>query len=240
MDTKRRTAVMGGSRPVWAITLLSMVMMYSPVPASADDRMEADHLVERARMAFNTMVTDSNMEALVDILKKGRGVFICPELLTGAFIIGASGGSGVFLVRGDKKGPWNGPAFYTIGEASIGLQIGGQAAEVILVMMTDRGVTSLLSTSAKLGVGASVAAGPVGIGASAATANLSADIISFSRAKGLYGGVSLSGAVVAVREGWNDAYYGKKVNPTGILIKHDVYNPQASGLISSVEKIAGK
>jgi lipid-binding SYLF domain-containing protein len=106
--------------------------------------------------------------------------------------------------------------------------------------MTDRGVTSLLSTSAKLGVGASVAAGPVGIGASAATANLSADIISFSRAKGLYGGVSLSGAVVAVREGWNDAYYGKKVNPTGILIKHDVYNPQASGLISSVEKIAGK
>jgi lipid-binding SYLF domain-containing protein len=240
MNTKRGTLAMGAPRLFWGIILLSVIMTYPPLPASADDRMEADHLVDKSRMAFNSMVADPNMEALIDILKKGKGVFICPELLTGAFIIGASGGSGVFLVRGDKKGAWNGPAFYTIGEASIGLQIGGQAAEVILVMMTDRGVTSLLSTSAKLGVGASVAAGPVGIGASAATANLSADIVSFSRAKGLYGGVSLSGAVVAVREGWNDAYYGKKVTPTGILIKRDVYNPGASGLIDSIAKIAGK
>jgi lipid-binding SYLF domain-containing protein len=237
MNVKKRLLE---AQAFWAIFLLAMAVIASPVPASADDKMEADQLVEKARLAFNNMVADPNMEALVGLMKKGKGVFICPELLTGAFIIGASGGSGVFLVRGEKKGAWNGPAFYTIGEASIGLQIGGQAAEVILVMMTDRGVASLLSTSAKLGVGASVAAGPVGIGASAATANLSADIISFSRAKGLYGGVSVSGAVVAVRGGWNDAYYGKKVDPTDILIRHTVYNPQAAGLINSVNKIQAK
>jgi lipid-binding SYLF domain-containing protein len=110
----------------------------------------------------------------------------------------------------------------------------------VLVAMTERGVTALLSTSAKLGGDAGVAVGPIGIGASAATANLSADIISFSRAKGLYGGISLDGAVVAVRESLNGAYYGKKVNPTDILIRHEVTNPQAARLIQAVEKIAGK
>jgi lipid-binding SYLF domain-containing protein len=166
-------------------------------------------------------------------------VFIAPSLLKGAFIFGASGGSGVFLARG-KGAQWSGPAFYTLGGASFGLQIGGQSSEVVLVAMTERGVTALLSTSAKLGGDAGVAVGPIGIGASAATANLSADIISFSRAKGLYGGLSLDGAVVAVRESLNDAYYGKKVNPTGILIRHEVTNPQATKLIQAVEKIAGK
>jgi lipid-binding SYLF domain-containing protein len=240
MKTRKPLTPTGRTQLVLAIILLSAAMMSSPVPASADDKMEADHLVEKARMAFNTMVADPNMEALVNLLKKARGVYICPDLLKGAFIVGASGGNGVFLVRSDEKGPWGGPAFYTIGEASIGLQIGGEASEVILVMMTERGVTALLSTSAKLGVNASVAAGPVGIGASAETANLSADIISFSHSKGLYGGVSLSGAIVAVREGLNGAYYGKKVTPADILIKREVTNPQAVGLINAVEKTAGK
>jgi len=219
--------------------VLSIVMTSFPVPTSAaDDKMQAEQLVEKARMAFDSMVADPNLEALVDLLKRGRGVFICPALLKGAFIVGASGGSGVFLARGEKT--WYGPAFYTIGGASFGLQIGGQSSEVVLVAMTDRGVMSLLSTSAKLGADAGIAVGPVGIGAAAATANLSADIISFSRAKGLYGGVSLDGAVIAVRDSLNDAYYAKRVKPTDILIRHDVTNPQAAGLIQGVEKIAGK
>ncbi len=200
--------------------------------------MEADQLVEKARIAFDSMVADPNMDALLSLLKKAKGVFICPELLKGAFVVGASGGSGVFLVRGEKT--WYGPAFYTIGGASFGLQIGGQASEVVLAVMTDRGVTSLLATSAKLGVDAGIAVGPVGVGASAASANLSADIISFSKAKGLYGGVSLDGAVVAVRDSLNDAYYGKRVSPTDIFIKHEAKNPQASGLIQAVEKTAGR
>jgi lipid-binding SYLF domain-containing protein len=224
---------------VVATVLLFFAVLSFPIPASpADDRMEAGQLVEKARMAFGSMVADPNLEALVDLLKKTRGVFIYPALLKGAFVVGVSGGSGVFLARGEKT--WYGPAFYTIGGASFGLQIGGQSSEVVLVAMTERGITALLSTSAKLGADAGVAVGPIGIGASAATANLSADMISFSRAKGLYGGLSLNGAVVAVRDSLNDAYYGRKVSPTDILIRHEVANPQAKRLIQAIEKIAGK
>jgi lipid-binding SYLF domain-containing protein len=239
MRTEKRLARIGSSRLVLAMVLLSIAMVSFPVRASAaDDRMEADQLVEKAQMAFDSLIADRNMEALIDLLKKARGVFICPELLKGAFIVGASGGSGVFLTRGERT--WYGPAFYTIGGASFGLQIGGQSSEVALVVMTERGVTSLLSTSAKLGADAGIAVGPVGIGTSAATANLSADIISFSRAKGLYGGVSLDGAVVAVRDGLNEAYYGRRVSPTDIFIRHEVTNPQAARLVQAVEKIAGR
>ncbi len=239
MTRDKQLAKVGCAGVFLAIILLSMAMASYPTSASAaDEKMEADQLVERARMTFDNMVADSNLEAIVDLLKKARGVFICPALLKGAFVVGVSGGSGVFLARGEKT--WYGPAFYTIGGASFGLQIGGQSSEVALVAMTERGVAALLSTSAKLGADAGVAVGPIGIGTAAATANLSADLISFSRAKGLYGGVSLDGAVVAVRDRLNDAYYGKKVSPPDILIRHDVKNSQADGLIEAVEKTAGK
>ena len=239
MNAEKRLGRVKSVGLVLLAIVLSIVMTSFPVPASAaDDKMQANQLVEKARMAFDSMVADPNLEALVDLLKRARGVFICPALLKGAFIVGVSGGSGVFLARGEKT--WYGPAFYTIGGASFGLQIGGQSSEVVLVAMTDRGVMSLLSTSAKLGADAGIAVGPVGIGAAAATANLSVDIISFSRAKGLYGGVSLDGAVIAVRDSVNDAYYDKRVKPMDILIRHDVTNPQAAGLIQGVEKIAEK
>jgi lipid-binding SYLF domain-containing protein len=208
------------------------------VPASADDNQDATQLVEKARLTVESFISDENMGAFRDLVKRAQGVFISPQLLKGAFIIGASGGSGVFLVRDKKTGQWTGPAFYTIGGASFGLQIGGEASEVILLAMTHRGVTSFLGNIIKLGADAGVAAGPVGIGVSAATANLSADILSFSRSKGLYGGVSLDGAVVGVRGSLNEAYYGKKVSPSDILILHGVTNPQASGLIKAVAKSA--
>jgi lipid-binding SYLF domain-containing protein len=195
--------------------------------------------VEKARLALESFTNNSTMGAFRDLIKKAEGVFIAPQVLKGAFVVGASGGNGVLLVRDKKTGQWSEPAFYTIGEASFGLQAGGEASEMILLLMTQRGINSLLASSLKLGVDAGVAAGPFGIGASAATANLSADVLSFSRSKGLYGGVSLDGAVVAVREGLNEAYYGKKVVPTDILVLHAVKNPQADRLIEVVSKLAG-
>jgi SH3 domain-containing YSC84-like protein 1 len=239
MKTEKKFAVRPRRWLILVAILLFTAMVSLPIPgSSADSRMEVNQLVEKARMTLDNMVADPNLDAMVYLLKKARGVFICPALLKGAFVVGVSGGSGVFLTRGEKT--WYGPAFYTIGGASFGLQIGGQSSEVVLVAMTERGVMSLLSTSAKLGADVGVAVGPIGIGAAAATANLSADIISFSRAKGLYGGLSLDGAVVAVRDSLNEAYYGRTVSPSDILIRHDVRNPQAEGLIQTVEKIAGK
>lgn len=217
--------------------LLSAAMVIPlAVPAAADDKEQATQLVEKAKFTLENMMNDDKMDPFRDLLKKAKGVFIAPQLLKGAFIVGASGGSGVFLTRDEKTGEWIGPAFYTIGGASFGLQIGGEASEVILLAMTDRGVTSMLSSSFKLGADVGIAAGPVGMGVSAATANLSADILSFSRSKGLYGGISLDGAVVAIRRDWNEAYYGKEVTPEDIFVRRDVTNRQAMGLIEAVEK----
>jgi len=204
-------------------------------PACADDARNSEQLVDKARMTLEHFVTAPEMEAFRKVLKDAQGVFIAPQVLKGAFIFGASGGSGVFVARDQKTGTWAGPAFYTIGEASFGLQAGGQASEVILLAMTKRGVTALLGNSVKLGVDIGVAVGPVGMGTAASTANLSADIISFASSKGLFGGISLDGALVKVRNGLNEAYYHKKkLTPTDILIQRTGTNPQAENLTKAV------
>lgn len=215
---------------------LTLVISQAMPSAAADEKMEATQLVEKAQMTLQNFMCDENMGAFRDLIKKADGVLIFPDLIKGAFFIGASGGSGVLLVKDKTTGGWSEPAFYTLGGASLGLQIGGQSSEVVLLAMTQRGVTSFLSNSFKLGADAGAAAGPIGLGASAATANLSADILSFARSKGLYGGISLDGAVVATREGLNTAYYGRKVSPTDILIRHEAKNPKSHELIQTASR----
>ena len=211
------------------------------LPAFASDSSESRQLVEKARMTFGNFVKASEMDAFRSLMKDARGVFIAPQVLKGAFILGASGGTGVFVVKDKGSDHWAGPAFYTIGEASFGLQAGGQASEVILLAMTERGVTALLSSSVKLGADVGIAVGPVGAGAAASTANLSADIISFSRSQGLFGGVSVDGAVVAVRDSLNKAYYNKKkVSPTDILIRKAASSKRSAGLLEEVAGAARK
>lgn len=225
------------------MTVLLTAAFISGLAGSApavDDRQEADQLVEKAKFTLENFMADKNMEAFHDLIKQAKGIYIASEVLKGAFIIGASGGTGVLLAWDEKQKSWSGPAFDTVGGASFGLQIGGQASEVILLAMTDRGVTSLLSNSLKLGADVGLAAGPIGAGVAASSANLSADILSFARSKGLYGGVSLDGAVMAVRGSLNEAYYGRKVTPTDILVRRDVSNPQAAGLIGAVKKATGR
>ncbi|HSF31646.1 MAG TPA: lipid-binding SYLF domain-containing protein [Candidatus Tectomicrobia bacterium] len=223
---------------VAAILILIGYLSATMQPAAADDALEARQLVERAQLTIESFAADANMGAVRDLLSKARGVFIAPQVLRGAFVIGASGGSGVFLARDDKARQWSEPAFYTVGGVSFGLQAGGEASEVVLLVMSERGVSALQGSNIKLGADASIAVGPVGAGVAGATAALSADIISFSRAKGLYGGISLDGSVVAVRDSWNSAYYGKSVTPTDILVRRTVSNPQSASLIAAVAKVS--
>lgn len=208
-------------------------------PARADDAADAKQLVEKAQLTVEKFAADPAMGGFRDAVKRAKGVFVAPQVLRGAFIVGVSGGSGVLLARDEKAGTWGGPAFYTVGEASFGLQAGGDASQVVLLAMTERGVTKLLSPSTKLGVDASVAGGPVGAGVTAETAGLSADIISFALTKGVFAGVSLEGAVVGTRGALNKAYYGKEVSPTDVLIRRTVTNRHAAGLIQAVAKLAG-
>jgi lipid-binding SYLF domain-containing protein len=223
-----------------AVAALGILILSVGSSAVAGERMDAEQLVEKSRMTLESFIADTEMgPPLKSLLPRAKGVLIYPQVLKGAFIFGASGGSGVMLAHDEKAHGWTGPAFYTMGEASFGLQIGGEAMEVVLVALTEKGVTALLATSVKLGGNVAIAAGPVGAGAAAATQNLSADIVSYARAKGLFAGISLDGAVVDVREGLNEAYYDRKVTPTDILIRGLVKNPQANSLKESLSKAAG-
>ncbi len=199
------------------------------------DRIAAQQLTEKAHFAFQNFMNDSNMGAMRDTLKNAKGIFIMPSQLKAAFIFGASGGNGVFLAR-DTDNNWKGPAFFSVGGASFGLQAGAQSAEVVLLVMTDRGVAAFQSNNFKLGVDAGVAAGPMGIGLAAQTANISADILSYSRAKGLYGGVSLEGAVVAARGALAKAYYGRDVSTSDVLIRGTVEPSEAKRLIAALDR----
>ena len=225
---------------VAAIVLAFGFTVFNTIPAFADNASDAKQLVEKSKLTFDTFVAKKELGTFRDLLKTAKGVFISPQMLEGAFIFGVSGGSGVLVARDPGTGNWNGPAFYSIGEVSFGFQAGGKASEVVMLAMTERGVNALLSPSVKLGADVGVAAGPVGGGASASTANISADILTFALSKGLYAGISLEGAVVALRDDLNGAYYSKPgVTPTDILIRKDVKNPGSATLIAAVSKAAG-
>jgi lipid-binding SYLF domain-containing protein len=207
---------------------------------AATPALEAKKVVENSRYSLEAFMADPANKEFQNLVKKAQGVYITPSLLKGAFVVGVSGGSGVLLIKDKNTGKWMGPAFYTLGGASFGIQAGGEASEVVLLIMTDRGVKSFMKTNFKLGADVGIAAGPVGGGVAAETANLSADILSFSRSKGLFGGVSLEGAVVKVRGAYNEAYYGKKLSPSQILIGGRATNAHAQGLLEEVTKATGE
>lgn len=238
--TERKRSYFGFCATIMSTAFLLFLgtAILAPATAMADDATDARQLVQKTEMTWQNFEAAKEMGSFRDLVKKAEGVFIAPGVLEGAFVFGVSGGSGVFLAKNQKTGKWSDPAFYTMGEVSFGLQAGGKASDVVLLAMTDRGVTAFLGSSFKLGADVSVAAGPVGAGAAAATENLSADIIAFSRSQGVYAGISVEGALMKVRNDWNNAYYGKQVTPKDILVMQDVHNPGAAKLVRSVAKAA--
>jgi lipid-binding SYLF domain-containing protein len=224
---------------ILALALLLGPMVGPAITMASSEESELKELVERSNTTLEHFMTDSNMAWFRDHIKEAKGVFIVPRMWKGAFFFGGEGGTGVFLVKSDTGGEWSNPAFYTMGTASFGFQFGLQASEIVLLAMTQRGVESMLSNTFKLGADVSVAAGPVGAGVEGATAVLSADLVTFARTKGLFGGISLEGAVIAVRDESNEHYYGKEVRPTDILVKRSVENPQAADLRAALARAAG-
>ncbi|MCP5373032.1 MAG: lipid-binding SYLF domain-containing protein [Hyphomicrobiales bacterium] len=218
-----------------AILVICLVLGFAaaPPPARAEkdtDKPEPQALVTAADESLKRFVADPEMTWFRDHAPQARALLIVPKMVRGGFIFGGSGGRGVLLARDPKTGDWSQPAFYAIGSMTFGLQIGAELSEVILVVMTDAGVDSLLSTSFKLGGDVSVAAGPVGAGAKAATA----DVLAFSRSKGLFGGLNVEGAIVNAKPDWNQAYYGRPTSATDILIRRQVSNPGSATLRGTV------
>jgi lipid-binding SYLF domain-containing protein len=212
------------------ISLIASALLLTAIqtPAMAAPGEEARKHVDMAQTTLSNFLRDPNMAWLQANLARAKGVLIVPKVVKAGFIFGGSGGRGVLLVRADGK--WNGPAFYTVSTASVGFQAGVSVSEVVMMVMTEKGINSLLSTAMKVGGDASVAAGPTGQGANA---TVTEDIVAFSRSKGLYGGLNVDGSVIKPADDWNSAYYGKEVLPPQILLKGEVHNKQADKLLKT-------
>ncbi len=193
---------------------------------------EPERLVADAQTTLNNFIRDPDQTWIQDNLSRARALLIAPQVVRAGFIFGGSGGRGVLVARDGRT--WAGPAFYNLATASVGFQAGIDVSEVIIVVMTDKGFNSLLATTFKIGGDASIAAGPVGAGA---RSTVTADLISFTRAKGVYGGLNLDGTVVSTNVPWNDAFFGgNNVLPPDILIRRTVFSPKAAALLSDVAK----
>jgi lipid-binding SYLF domain-containing protein len=195
-------------------------------PSTADYYNEPAELVDRGISVYKGFMVDPNMEWFQRNVNQAKGIFIVPQMLRGGFIIGGSGGRGLLLAQDGLSGKWSYPAFYSMGSVSLGFQIGADASEIILLIMTERGLGAMLSTDYKLGADVSVAAGPVGASAKAQTA----DILAFGRAQGAFGGISIEGAVISPLTDWNRIYYGKPVQVFDIINNQSVTNKQAEPL----------
>jgi len=215
-------------------TILAAIFLVAATPrAMAADMEDAQGIVDKARVTLSAFMRDKDYQWLRENIKNAKGVLIYPQVLKAGFILGGSGGTGVLLAKDSKTGEWSNPAFYTLGSVSFGLQIGGEAAEVVVLVMSQKGVDALLTSKFKLGGDTSIALGPVGAGAKA---NITADFISFAKSKGLYAGLNLDGSYLDVREKLNKAYYGKEATPVDIIVKKSVRNLEAVPLKEELKK----
>ena len=177
-----------------------------------------------------------------DVLGKAECVIVFPSVLKFAIGIGGSYGRGAMVCRtgADFMGPWGAPAMYALEGGSIGLQLGGQATDLVLLVMNDRGAKSILGSKVKLGAGASAAAGPKGRDAQAATdASFRAEILSYSRTRGLFAGISLQGSTLRPDNDASAEIYGRKITAREIVLGNQVAVPAAGHrLVSVLQKAA--
>jgi len=206
-----------------------LVLVFAAAAPATAQKAEQE-IVDKARIAVDSLRRDSDHPSLNPTLAKAKAVLIIPSLLKAGFILGGEGGSGVLLAR-TADGGWSGPAFYTLASGSVGLQIGAQDAEVIFLVMTDKGLKQVIQSQFKLGADASVAVGPKGAGVEAATTlAMGADIYSFARARGAFAGGSFEGSYIAAREEWNKAYHGQALSVEDIVLHNKAPNPGADAL----------
>lgn len=219
---------------VGSIVGVSLLLM--SISAWADEKSTPQDLIIKSIGVIERFSKDENMSYFRTVVKDAKAVFIVPRMLKGGFVVGGSGGNGVLMAYDEETTSWGYPVFYSMGSVSLGLQAGVESSEIILLVMTKKGVDSLLGTSLKLGADATAAAGPYGGGAKAATT----DILAYSISKGAYGGLSVEGAKITSKDDWNELYYGKPTTAADIIIKKSMVNREADSLRQAVAEITGK
>jgi SH3 domain-containing YSC84-like protein 1 len=212
--------------------LFSVSPFFAEVASAADQAKDDDRLKNCGTVLKEILDVPDDIPQ--DLLDKADCVVVFPSVLKAAFIVGGSYGRGAMSCRRgeDFRGPWSAPTMMALEGGSFGLQIGGQATDFVLLVMNESGARGILASKVKLGGDASVAAGPVGRDASAETdASMRAEILSYSRARGLFAGVSLEGSTIRPDNGDNEKIYGKKIPAKTIVLSGTVRVPPAAHLM---------
>ncbi len=217
----------------WLLTLC----LFGPAAFAANDEKEEERVRDSGEVLKEILNIPDDIPQ--DLLDKAECVVILPSVLKGAFGVGGSYGRGVMVCRSGEHytGPWGAPALYALEGVSIGFQLGGQATDFVLLVMNPKGARSLLSSKVKLGADASAAAGPKGRTAEGATdIVMSAEILSYSRNKGLFAGISLEGSTLRSDGSANEKLYGQKLTAKEIIVDHKVAIPAcAKELVSLLD-----
>jgi SH3 domain-containing YSC84-like protein 1 len=216
--------------------LIGIPAMFTPTALRADDdtTKDEDRIKKAGQVVKEIMnIPDNIPQSLID---KADCVVVFPSVLKAAFIVGASYGRGVMTCRrGDNfNGPWSAPSMMALEGASFGFQAGGQATDFVLLIMNSDGANAILQSKVKIGGDASAAIGPVGRNAAADTdVTLRAEILTYSRARGLFAGVSLAGSTLRPDNDANERVYGKKISARDIVLHHAVPPPPSAALLLS-------
>ncbi len=209
-------------------SIFACAMALVPHVAAAQSD-EADRIREATTVLKEIMAApDSSIPA--SVFDKAEGIAIFPGTLKGAFVVGGERGRGILSVRDASTKTWSSPAFLTLTSGSIGFQIGGQATDIVLIIQNDRGMRNFVGNEFKIGADASAAAGPVGRNAEAATdVQMRAEILSYSRSRGLFAGVSVEGATVKADTSANERFYGQKYTTRQIVYDRQGGSPEPVG-----------
>jgi lipid-binding SYLF domain-containing protein len=224
------------------LTCLSCILLvfgplFAEVASAADQAKDDDRLKNCGTVLKEILDVPDNIPQV--LLDKADCVVVFPSVLKAAFIVGGSYGRGAMSCRrgDDFRGPWGAPTMMALEGGSFGLQIGGQATDFVLLVMNESGARGILASKVKLGGDASAAAGPVGRDTSAETdASMRSEILSYSRARGLFAGVSLEGSTIRPDNGDNERVYGKKIPARDIVLSGKVpVPPAAQQLVSTLD-----
>jgi lipid-binding SYLF domain-containing protein len=202
-----------------SILLLACVTLSPTVRAQTKSESDEARRIQDAATIFTEIMGADDKAVPKSILEKAAGIAVFPSTITAGFVVGGTRGRGVMSVR--EGGTWSSPAFLTLTGASIGAQIGGQATDLILVITNRRGVENLVHNQFKVGADASVSAGPVGRDTQAATdIQMRAEILSYSRSRGVFAGISLNGTTFHQDKDANGRFYGKPLETQQIVFEH--------------------
>ena len=229
----RHTSRTTGFAPWLALVALTAwcAVSLAPRPALAEDPQKV--IEDSANMA-RSLLADSQWQVFADYFKEAKAVVLVPDYLKAGFFIGGAGGQCVMVARAPDGG-WTSPSFCLMGEASFGLQIGAQKAEILMLIMTDGALERLIGGNAKLGGEAGITVGLIGANVKGnTTLNLERDIYAFGRSQGLYGGIALEGGWIGPDSDFNHNYYGRAVTAHDILVTRRVTAPAAKNLIDAL------